>query len=248
MKKHFRKPFAFLLVLVLALSVTTPVMAKTARQPYIQKTVNLKFGRSDHVPFYWANSKKATYTSSNPSVAVLEPNSSGVYVHAVNPGTATMTTTYKGKTYKTRSTVTRVPFEEETFWVKCGAEDGPLPEGMEINFENMMKYSKVTYYLEWETVPGADGYEIRKISPSGKIREASCAIDDLPNDSGFQLCMNTKGTPYYRFEGDLADHHGKNGNIIYGGGIRAYKIVNGEKIYTDWHKLGIDYGFGLENE
>lgn len=247
MKKHFRKPFVFLMVLVLALSVTTPVMAKTTRQPYIQKTVNLKFGRSDHVPFYWANSKKATYTSSNPSVAVLEPNSSGVYVHAVNPGTAIMTTTYKGKTYKTRITVTRVPFEEETFWADYGSERGPLPEGMEFTFENSLKYAKLTHYLEWESVPGADGYEIRKISPSGKIQEASCAIDDLPNDSGFQLCMTTRGTPYYRFEGELANHE-VDGTTIYGGGIRAYKIVNGEKIYTDWHKLGIDYGFGLENE
>lgn len=248
MKKYLKKPFVFFLVLVLALSVTTPVMAKTTRQPYIQKTINLKYGRSDHVPFYWADSKKATYTSSDPSIAVLEPNSSGVYVCAVNPGTATMTTTYKGKTYKTKITVTRVPFEDETFWIDSGYERSPLPEGIEINFENMLKYSELTYYLEWESVPGADGYEIRKISPNGQIKEASCAIDALPNDSGFQLCMTTKGTPYYRYEGDLVDYHGKNGNIIYGGGIRAYQIVNGEKVYTDWHNLGIDYGFGLENE
>lgn len=248
MKKHFRKPFAFLLVLVLALSVTTPVMAKTARQPYIQKTVNLKFGRSDHVPFYWANSKKATYTSSNPSVAVLEPNSSGVYVHAVNPGTATMTTTYKGKTYKTKIVVERVPFEDETFWVRSRMRRSPLPDGMEINFENMQKYTECIYYIEWESVPGADGYEIRKISPNGQIEEASCAIEDLPNDSGFQLRVATRGTPYYRYEGDLVNYHGEDGKIVYGGGIRAYKIVNGEKIYTDWHDLGIDYGFGLENE
>lgn len=247
MKKYLKKPFVFFLVLVLALSVTTPVMAKTARQPYIQKTVNLKYGRSDHVPFYWADSAKATYTSSDPSVVVLEPNSSGVYVRAVNPGTATMTTTYKGKTYKTKITVERVPFEEETFWVDYGSERGSLPEGMKFTFENVLKYSELTHYLEWESVPGADGYEIRKIYPNGQIEEASCAIEDIPNGSGFQLCMTTKGTPYYRFEGELVNHE-EDGTTIYGGGIRAYQIVNGEKIYTDWHKLGIDYGFGLENE
>lgn len=247
MKKYLKKPFIFLLVLVLTLSVATPVMAKTTRQPYIQKTVNLKYGRSTHVPLLWADCKKATYTSSDQSVAVLEPNSAGVSVYAVNPGTATMTTTYKGRTYKTKIIVKRVPFEEETFWVRSGVEGTPLPEGMEVTFENIMKYSKNIDYIEWENIPGADGFEIRKIYPDGQIEEASCAIKDLPNDSGFQMRMTTSGRPYYRYEGDLVNYT-VDGTVIYGGGIRAYEIVNGEKIYTDWHNLGIDYGFGLENE